>query len=291
MVTATTSHNQPLLEVMIAAYGAEGLEGVAGMRIPQVEGVRYLVSCQWPEGDFPELPESLRRPDLDLHFSRSRGAARNRNILLSRWQAPYGLVADDDLDYTVESLQRVITDFQTDPTLDFAAYKVMLHDGTAEKIYPDHSFDMRRPTKGYFPGAPEFALRRESLQRAGICYNENFGVGTERFASGEDDLLLEDMLRAGLKGRFIPEVLCVHYGASTGIRSAARPGVLRAQGAVLHRSHPLTAPLRLLLKARRTSRMTGAGTLHCLRHLLSGWKEGVLHGRRLYDAPASIKEM
>ncbi|MDE5903372.1 MAG: glycosyltransferase [Muribaculaceae bacterium] len=272
------------LQVMIATFGAEGLARVATMKLPALEGVvEYLVSCQIPEGEPPALPAALRRSDVDVAFERSRGVARNRNLLLSRWTSPYGLIADDDLDYTSASLLDVIAAFDDEPDLDFAAFMHVIADGTTEKPYPSETFDMARPAKGYFPTAPEFALRRASLLRHGIRYNERFGVGCERYASGEEDLLLDDMLRAGLRGRFIPLKLCVHHGATTGIRSAARPGVLRAQGAVLHRTHPLTAPLRLLLKARRTSRATGTPFAICLWHLLTGWKDALLHGHEIFS--------
>lgn len=280
------------LQVMIATFGADGLERAGRMKLPVQLGVEYLVSCQIPEGQDIALPATLMRKDVDVRFDRSRGVARNRNLLLDRWTAPYGIIADDDLDYTPASLLAVVSLFEMNTNLDFAAFMHVIADGTMEKPYPSESFDMAHPAKGYFPTAPEFALRRDSLSRCGIRYNERFGVGCRRFASGEEDLLLHDMLMAGLKGRFIPEVLCVHHGATTGIREAARPGVLRAQGAVLHRTHPLTAPLRLLLKARRTSRASGAPFFTCLRHLLTGWKDAVLHGREIFStgSPDNMKK-
>lgn len=273
----------PRLDVMIATMGMAGLERTSRMRLPQMEGVRYLVSCQIPEGDFPEVPQSLHRDDVRVRFDRSRGVARNRNLLLDMWEAPLGMIADDDLDYEKEWLRGVIDTFDADPELGLASFMHIIDDGSTEKPYPPYAFDLRHPAKGYFPTAPEFALRREAVMKSGVRFNERFGVGAPHYISGEEDLFVNDLLRRGLKGWFFPRRICIHHGATTGIRLVDHPGVLRSQGAVLHRIHPFTALPRLLLVARRAAKASGSGMWRCLRHLLQGWSDGVLHGATLYD--------
>ena len=61
-----TSHSEPkgapILQVLIVAYGREGIDSVASLAHPEVEGVEYLVS--WQTADCLELtvaaPEEIQ---------------------------------------------------------------------------------------------------------------------------------------------------------------------------------------------------------------------------------------
>lgn len=269
------------LQVLIATYGQEGLDRISQNRLPEIEGVEYLVSCQAPEV-VPAIPVSLIRDDLKVIFSSSRGLSKNRNILLREAYAPYCLIADDDLDFIPEGLETIITTFDKSPELDVIALQYTNRDGKTEKNYPATSFDLSRPPKGYFISSVELAFRRDSVVGKRIFFNENFGVGST-YPCGEEDLWLHDALRQGLKGAYRPATIAVHYGQSTGIRDISRPSVLRAQGAVISRLNKTTGLLRVILKAWRSSRQSDAGFIKCLLLALSGWKDTRLHASKLFN--------
>ena len=88
------------LEVEICTYGLDGLQRVAQMTLPPVEGVRYRICMQNPDCAAVELPEALRRPDVDFFQHPTRGLSVNRNVALDRAEADIILIADDDLHYT-----------------------------------------------------------------------------------------------------------------------------------------------------------------------------------------------
>ena len=68
------------LEVLISAYGAEGLRRIARLPHPQVEGVHYLVSWQPAGADVTDIPDELVvRDDFDLTVTETVGSACNRN--------------------------------------------------------------------------------------------------------------------------------------------------------------------------------------------------------------------
>lgn len=283
------------LQVLIATYGSAGLKRLAAGALvgalPKTEGVGYLISCQMPE--FCPIPEALRRDDIQILFSDSKGLSKNRNILLSAATAPYCLIADDDLSYTASALHEVIQILKKHPDVDIATFisanakangeetdkKESL---SYEKNYPSYSFNLRRPTKGYYITSFEIAFRRERVISCGVLFNENFGVGAPLYAAGEEELWVHELLGKGLQGWFFPQLIAVHHGPTTGTREAANPRVLRAQGVVIPILYPLTGLPRLFLKAYRSAKVSRSSILHCLRHILHGYSDLLLHKNRIF---------
>lgn len=286
------------LQVLIATYGQEGLErlakAAASGSLPQTEGVEYLMSCQM--GKQEEIPGALQRKDIRIIFSKTKGLSRNRNILLKAATAPFCLIADDDLSYTSAALLSIISTLKSNPDVDIATFisanyqekegPVKEKEGPAhsqedqltyEKQFPNESFDLCKPAKGYYVTSFEIAFRREAVESAGILFNENFGVGAPLYGAGEEELWIHQLLAKGLRGRFFPQQIVVHHGPTTGTREAANPRVLRAQGVVIPVLYPLTGFPRILLKAYRSSRVSGASLPHCLRHILRGYLDLLLH--------------
>ncbi|MDE5806552.1 MAG: glycosyltransferase [Muribaculaceae bacterium] len=270
------------LQVLIATFGAEGLLRVAEMKLPRLAEVEYLVSCQIPGQPTPPIPSSLNRNDLHIYFSDSRGLSRNRNILLEQATAPFCLIADDDLSYEPECLLEVIRILDQNPEISVATFMYCDESGNYEKSYPDYSFDLQSPVKGYFPTSFEIAFRNKDVKDAEVLFNENFGIGAPHYGCGEEDLWLHELMKKGLQGRFFPVMLATHKGETTGIRSAAKPEVLRAQGVVIALTYPLASFPRIILKAWRTSKTAEKSFRRCLKYLLQGWADSFLKRKQLF---------
>ena len=284
-----TSHSEPkgapILQVLIVAYGREGIDSVASLAHPEVEGVEYLVSWQTadcleltvaaPEEIQAAIPAALReREDFRIFPSDTSGVSLNRNLVLDRASAPLAICSDDDVAYLPEDLHNIIETFNRHPEADFIAFE---YRSDTPKRYPSESFDLARPPKGYYIGGPEMAFRLERIRRHGIRFNEWFGIGCE-FPAGEEDLFLADCLDAGLKCIFLPVAVCRHDGDSTGEREHLSPTFIRTKGAILGRLHPATWPLRMILHALRSP------TPHSLKASLAYcryWLRGVADSRRL----------
>ncbi len=271
------------LEVLISTFGAEGLRRVATMALPEMDEVKYLVSCQCPGHDSLELPPELQRKDVKVIFTPTKGLSVNRNNAISHATAPLCLISDDDLSFTPEGFRSVITVFGENPDLDVATFQYTVTDGRFEKSYPSESFPLSDPAKGYFVTSFEIAFRRESVIKSGVWFNRNFGLGAPLYGSGEEELWIKDLLDAGLNARFYPYVIAAHADCSTtGVRLMDSPPVLRAAGAVIKRLYPATSFPRVLLKAWRSSRASGAGLGECLRPLLYGWWQATVHPKKLF---------
>ncbi len=256
-----------ILQVLICTCGETGLEKVAAMTLPQAAGIGYLVSIQ--AKTMPPVPESIAtREDLAIFHTCTHGLSLNRNHAIAHSTAPLCLIADDDLHYNAGGLQAVIDTFSKHPEIDIAAFS---HTGGDNKYFPSYGFDMSLPPKGYYLTSFEIAFRRSSVTGCGIRFNEFFGLGCDRFGSGEEDIWMADCLRSGLKARFFPVDIVTHPGRTTGTSRQGTESVLRAQGAVIAYTYGASSLPRTILKAFRASHSSGTSLLKCARAAIEGW--------------------
>lgn len=261
-----------LLQVLISTFGKEGLARVGKMRLPQLANVEYLVSCQSQPA---ELPKSLLRTDVSVHFTPTKGLSANRNITLALATAPYALIADDDIDYNRDGLAKIIEAFEKNKDIDVATFIVTQPYGGA---YPPTKHDLWKYFKNYMPYSPEIAFRTESIKKKGLCFNESFGAGVADMPCGEEDIFLLQAKHNGLKGMFFPINIGEHKGITTGYRLQTDPGVLKAQGVVIALKHPFTFPLRIPLKAYRVK----SGFLKSLWQLSKGTWYAFTHAHLMF---------
>lgn len=263
------------LQVMICTFGKEGIARVTASSHPIVDGVEYLVGWQLPDGD-AEIPmELIERPDFHIFKEKSRGLSRNRNLLLSKATAPILLISDDDVDYTSEQLIKLIDEFDRNPDYGLMTFK---YDSVnSKKDYPDNEFDLDRPAKGYFPTSFEIAFRIDIL-RKGILFNELFGIGAE-FPSGEEDVFLYECLKNGIKGKFVPMIICRHDGTTTSERDYMKCSYIQTKGAVFSIIRPCSWPLRMIVHALR--KPFGRSSLKASLSYIREWLKGVSRLRSL----------
>lgn len=256
------------LQVLICTLGEAGIKRIIEAYHPNIPEVEYLVSWQLPDGDV-EIPEELwRRRDFKVFKNNTRGLSKNRNIALSLATAPYCLISDDDLDYSEDGLLQIIRKFEDNPQLDIATFK---YSGNDCKFYPDYSFDLRKPPKGYFISSVEIAFRRNKIIESQIKFNENFGIGA-KFPAGEENLFIYDLLKKRLKGYFFPLTIANHEGPTTGIRLADNPALIITKGAVFAHTHRWSWPLRMLVHAYRQEKYNDNFSTFQYCHI---WMKGV----------------
>ena len=255
------------LEVLICTYGNEGLNRVAKMNLPTVEGVQYLVSWQTDEFNLI-LPDELHREDLVIYTTRTKGLSVNRNHALKKASCDICLIADDDLIYTVEQLQAIIETFEKNPSVDIALFR---YSGGNNKRYPNQEFDIQKKPKGYYISSIEIAFRRNSLPPTSQ-FDTNFGVGTA-MPAGEEFIFIHQAMKLGLKCHFFPITITHHEGLSTGSRQYT-DGILQANGACLAIGYGLLGVLRIPIMAWRISRQGKAKIFPAVQHLFKGYIYG-----------------
>ena len=243
------------LQVLISAFGPRALERIASLRHDSHPEVEYIVGWQKHEG--AEIPRSLReRKDFRILPLDSTGLCNNRNDLLAKAEARFVLTGDDDLIYTERHLETALKGFRENPACHFLTFKYESED--YPKTYPDRSFNLKKPPRGYFLTSMELGLNLEKIRsdfgRNAVEFNPAFGVNGTHFGSGEEDLLLASMLRKGMKGIFIPEYVCVNTDSTTSERIGHTREFIETKGAVITRIRPATCHLRMLAHAHRAAK-------------------------------------
>lgn len=252
------------LDLALITYGVDGINRVASMNLPRVEGVHYVLS--WQRDGGAAIPDSLKRSDISVFRTDSRGAAVNRNNAIDHCTADLILFADDDIIYTADQLLKVIETFEKRPDLDLACFKAT---HPAGPVYPAQESPLRDPLpRGYWVSAYQIAYRRDRLGNL-RCHPE-FGAGATRFVGADDELFLLAAIRRGFNCRFIPINICTHPDLSTGTTLTLTPGNLRATGCYITLAYSFTFAPRIVLKALRANRSHQSGFFRALYYLASG---------------------
>jgi len=205
------------LEILICTID-EGLENIPRMVMPPKFGISYLVSCQYTTPEPPEIPSSLElRSDVNILFPKGKGLCRNRNYAFDNAKGDILMIADDDEVLNEKGILNVLKYYEEHPDVDLLHCKIQ---GTPKQYPPE------------FVSSLEITIRRSSLNRVYLRFDERFGLGSDYLASGEEDVFIYDARKKGLKVLFYPEVICTIDGVTTGDLFLQDKRVQRSKGAV-----------------------------------------------------------
>lgn len=265
------------LDVAIATHTPQGIQRVAAMNLPRVDGVRYVVS--WQQHEDAPIPQSIGdRDDIEIHRFDQKGLSRNRNNAISNCRGDIILFADDDVEYTPEGFSIVKNVFENNPEVDVATFKSSTD--SARKYPESKTVITKKLPTGYYVCSIEIALRRSTAGDL-RCHPE-LGLGAPKLQSGEDEMLFRTAIRRGLHCTFFPEIICRHPAPSTGSRPSA--GSLRGAGCIIALLYPWTCALRLPLKAWRVSHGGNISFMKSLINLAQGaiCAPGIYHRGKQY---------
>lgn len=252
------------IDIVIATHRPAGIARVAEMSAPTLPGVRYVVS--WQNHENAPIPEALNRPDMTVLRLNSSGLSRNRNNALEHCQADAILIADDDITIFPKGVIELQKYYAEHPEADFVTFQTL---PTGRKIYPSSEIKLFLPLpKGYYANSTELSWRR----RLNLRFCPELGLGSERFQGGEDEAILVYAIRQGFDCRYVPICMSSHPNESTGTKAKLTDSNLLAFGLVIALQYPLSAILRIPLKAWRVSRK---GQASFFRALLLGYKGAI----------------
>ncbi|SCZ81234.1 glycosyltransferase family 2 protein [Pseudobutyrivibrio xylanivorans] len=157
-----------------------------------------IISNQCNSMDYSEMEYHGNR--IQMISTKTIGVGLNRNIGLMFSNADILLFADDDIVYKAGYEKEIIDEFKKNKKADgiFFRFK-FIRDG---KVY-DINHKKRGVKRGRIYntlgyGTYNLAVKREFLQKNNIKFSELFGGGSV-YGSGEDSLLILDLLRNGAK--------------------------------------------------------------------------------------------
>ncbi len=239
------------LDIAVCTYGPDGIRRLSESSLPHIHGVHYIVS--WQERGDTELPPILAaRTDLTVIDAPGCGLSLNRNHALEHCTAEFVLIADDDVNYTADAIERAVKTIASDPQIAISTFIVRRQNCPIYPLYP--TILGRKLPKGYWVASFEMMLRRELC--SGLRFDTRLGIGSGNMECGEELLVLLQARRRGLLCKFFPIEIGEHPRITTGSR--CNPGIMRAHGCLIALEFGRFKCIpRLWLKAWRMSRSTG----------------------------------
>lgn len=145
--------------------------------------------------------------------SKERGLSRSRNLALQNANAPFVVLADDDLQY-VEDYERIILEaFMENIEADIIVFQV---EGI-ERVFKKYGHKEKKVSylSSMHVSSVEIAIKLENVRKKGIFFNELFGAGA-KYRMGEENIFLFQCLKSGLNIVYVPKKIAdLHIGKST----------------------------------------------------------------------------
>lgn len=130
-----------------------------------------------------------------------KGVGLNRNTSLFHSTADIILFADEDIVYTEDYREKVLSAFEEHPEADMLLFNVNAAPGR-ETYHIGHYGRVHWYNSGRYP-TYSFAVKRERVIKNNITFSLLFGGGA-KYSNGEDSLFLKDCLKSGLKVYHVP---------------------------------------------------------------------------------------
>lgn len=158
------------------------------------------------------------------------GLSKSRNLALKKCITTIAVIADDDVVYKNNFLQKIVNAYNQLPDAGLILFQIETFSGKPYKNnYPR---DVLKVSKRNRPAVSsiEMTVKKDVLLQSKICFNEYFGLGSY-FQSGEEKLLLEELLSKKKSVYHIPEFIVEHDEISSATNQGA-DRFIYAQGAL-----------------------------------------------------------
>lgn len=213
----------------------EGIRKVSNVLQPPMENVRYVVSHQYHEEKFKYVPEELKREDILISQIPGYGLSRNRNHAMSLAEGDIALIADDDVRYLPDAIDHITRIYDDNPDIHVACFKIKTPDGEPEyKDYATENMIITTKKRHHYFSSVEISFRIHSIRKAGVKFDERFGLGSDRIPAGEEAVFVHDCLKAGLKTAYFPCYIVQHPYTGTGRRTKPVDSWRNVTGAAYH---------------------------------------------------------
>jgi glycosyltransferase involved in cell wall biosynthesis len=143
-----------------------------------------------------------------------RGLSRSRNLAIKNARKKICLIADDDVIYFPNFDKEIINAFNQNTKASIITFN---HQRIGKELPQNNSRKVYSHSKKTLENvcSIEIAFKLKDIQASGICFDENFGLGSY-FETAEEYLFLCDAVQIKLNMLFCPSVIVSHPLISSG---------------------------------------------------------------------------
>jgi len=197
------------LEVLVSTMNREDLSLVNKMNIKS----DVLIVNQSPTSDYDF--EIKKEFNIRMLSFKEKGLSKSRNRALQNAQGDICLIADDDVRYHDDYVDKVIN-----AHTEYADYDIIVFAVPTTNIDREKKYYTRVKRMGYVRSLKiasfEISFKRKSIIDNKILFNEEFGAGSGQYSMGEENIFIYQCLKKGLKILYLPiEIGLVTHEEST----------------------------------------------------------------------------
>jgi len=146
-----------------------------------------------------------------------KGLSKSRNLALLNATGKLCIITDDDVVFKEDFCDHIIKAFNENPTSALISFRIEKTPGMLYKKYPNERLTATTLNQRLNIMSIEMVVNRDLIQRAGVEFNENFGLGAQ-FCMGEEALFINHIYEKGLKITIEPRVVAMHFAQDTHAR-------------------------------------------------------------------------
>lgn len=198
------------IEFLISTMNRDNLDFL----VPMFEGIgleriNALIVNQCTAIDIPKNPITFS-DKIRVLSVRGTGLAKSRNLLLKEATGDVCVIADDDLVYAPDYLERVAAIYSS-KSIEICAFYEKKRKLNSELVCEKTMHLMS-------VWSCEISFRRSSIIDKGIYFDEQFGLGCGQYEIGEENIWLADCLKQNVKMIRYPYHAVSHPYPSSGLK-------------------------------------------------------------------------
>lgn len=202
-----------MINILISTID-DRINNVKNVLLEPRDDVEYLISHQYTDVCYKKIPPELLRSDVAISQIEGRGVTRSRNNAIKLARGEIGLISDDDVSYNDEYIDTIEKTFSQNPDIDVALFQIKTPENEPQyKTYKGYKGKISK--LAYSVSSIEIAFNIQRIRESGILFDERFGMGAELFVGIEENIFVEDCIKAGLNVFVIPEYIVEHPYLST----------------------------------------------------------------------------
>lgn len=163
---------------------------------------------------FASYYQKYAGPEIRFITMYEKGTGKSRNTAMANATGELWYLCDDDLVLKPDFYKDIIDAATQYPDADIISFCIEGSDGVPYKNYPASSYRHTLRSTATV-SIVEMVIRKKSYDKGLIKFDERFGLAT-RYNTGEEFVMLSDMIKKGGSAVFVPKYIVIHPQLSSG---------------------------------------------------------------------------